>query len=138
MFTEEKQNFLTSQDSEKFPKNEKEVSSFIKEFYKSATPVEIVGSGSKRKIGKLLQCAKTLNLSKLNGIIDYIPEELYIKVNACTSVELIEKELKKIINNWHLNQLILDICLMEKAILVLQPVKLLAIFLVHAGLKLVA
>jgi len=95
MFTEEKQNFLTSQDSEKFPKNEKEVSSFIKEFYKSATPVEIVGSGSKRKIGKLLQCAKTLNLSKLNGIIDYIPEELYIKVNACTSVELIEKELKK-------------------------------------------
>ena len=55
MFTEEKQNFLTSQDSEKFPKNEKEVSSFIKEFYKSATPVEIVGSGSKRKIGKLYQ-----------------------------------------------------------------------------------
>jgi len=97
MSIEEKQNFPTSQDSDsiEYPKNEKEVSSFIKKFYKSNIPVELIGSGSKRKIGKLLQCAKTLCLSKLDGIIEYLPEELYIKVKACTSISLIEEELKK-------------------------------------------
>jgi len=97
MSTEEKQNFPTSQDSDSvvYPQNEKETASFIKKFYKSNIPVELIGSGSKRKIGKSLQCAKTLNLSKLNGIIEYLPEELYIKVKACTSIKLIEEELKK-------------------------------------------
>ena len=68
MSIEEKQNFLTYQDSDstEYPKNEKEVSTFIKKFYKSNLPIELIGSGSKRKIGKPLQCAKTLNLSKLN------------------------------------------------------------------------
>ena len=72
MSTEEKQNSPTFQDSDstEYPKNEKEVSSFIKKFYKSGIPVELVGSGSKKKMGKPLQCAKTLNLSKLNGIIE--------------------------------------------------------------------
>ena len=36
-----------------------------------------------------------MSLSKLNGIIEYLPEELYIKVKACTSMDIIEKELKK-------------------------------------------
>ena len=52
--------------------------------------MELVGSGSKRKIGKPLQCAKNLNLSKLSGIIEYLPEELYIKVKAGTSIKQIE------------------------------------------------
>jgi glycolate oxidase FAD binding subunit len=54
-----------------------------------------VGTGTKKKIGKLLQCAKILNLSKLNGIVEYLPEELYIKVKAGTSIKQIEEELKK-------------------------------------------
>ena len=97
MSTEEKQNFQTYQDSDsfKYPENEKEVSRLIKHFYKSNIPIEIIGSGSKRKIGKPLQCAKTLNLSKLDGIIEYFPEELYIKVKSCTPISKIEKELKK-------------------------------------------
>ena len=70
MSTEEKQNFQTFQDSSstEFPKNEKEVSNFIRQAYKTNTPIEIIGTGSK-KIGKKIQCGKTLNLSKLNGII---------------------------------------------------------------------
>ncbi len=97
MSTEEKQNFLTYQDSDsiKYPPNEREVSNFIKKFYKSNIPIELVGSGSKKKIGRPLQCAKILNLSKLNGIIEYLPEELYIKVKASTSIKHIEEELKK-------------------------------------------
>jgi len=97
MSIEEKQNFQTSQDSDsiEYPQNEKEVSNLIKKFYKSSIPIELVGTGSKKKIGKPLQCAKTLNLSKLNGIVEYLPEELYIKVKACTPIKDIEKELKK-------------------------------------------
>ena len=97
MSIEEKQNFPTYQDSDsiEYPKNEREVEGFIKKFYKSNVPVEIVGSGSKRKMGKPLQCGKTLNLSKIHGIIEYFPEELYIKVKASTSIKQIEEELKK-------------------------------------------
>ena len=49
MSTEEKQNFLTSQDSNTiiYPESEKEVSDNIKQFYKSSTPIELIGSGSK-------------------------------------------------------------------------------------------
>jgi len=102
MYTEEKQNSPTYQDSSsiEFPQNEREVSIFIKKFYKSDIPLELVGLGSKKKIGKVLQCAKTLNLSKLNSIIEYFPEELYIKVEAGTPIQKIEEELKK--NKQHL------------------------------------
>ena len=100
MSMEEKQSFPISQDSDlEIPKTEKEVSSIIKKFYKSNIPIEIIGSGSKRKIGKPLQCGKTLDLSKLDGIIEYLPEELYIKVKAGTRIDKIENELKKKINN---------------------------------------
>ena len=97
MSTEGKQNLPTYQDSNsvEYPQNEIEVSNFIKKFYKSNVPIELIGSGSKRKIGKPLQCSKTLSLTKLNGIIEYLPEELYIKVKACTSIQQIEEELKK-------------------------------------------
>ena len=97
MSTEEKQNFPTYQDSNsiEYPQSEKEVSNFIKKFYKSNTPVELLGSGSKKKIGRSIQCTKILSLSKLNGIIEYLPEELYIKVKTGTSIKKIEEELKK-------------------------------------------
>ena len=97
MSIEEKQNFPTFQNSNstEYPQNEHEVATLIRKFYKSNIPIELIGSGSKRKIGKTLQCAKTLNLSKLDGIIEYLPEELYIKVKAGTSIKAIEQELKK-------------------------------------------
>jgi len=97
MSIEEKQDFPTSQDfnSIEYPKDEKEVSNFIKKFYKSNTPIEIIGSGSKVKLGKPVQSAKTLNLSKISGIIEYLPEELYIKVRAGTPIKEIEEKLKK-------------------------------------------
>ena len=97
MFTEKKINFPTYQDSNsiEYPSNEKEVSNSIKNFYKSNIPIELLGSGSKKTIGRLIQCAKTLSLSKLDGIIEYLPEELYIKVKAGTTIKKIEEELKK-------------------------------------------
>jgi glycolate oxidase FAD binding subunit len=96
MFMEEKQNFPTSQDSNTIhPKTEKELADIIKGFYKSNTPIEIIGSASKQGIGKKMLCEKTVSLTKLEGIIEYIPEELYIKVRAGTKIDKIENELKK-------------------------------------------
>tara|TARA_B100000029_G_scaffold280760_1_gene274841 strand:+ start:138 stop:1418 length:1281 start_codon:yes stop_codon:yes gene_type:complete len=97
MSIEEKQNSPTYQDSDsiKYPQSEREVSNFIKKFYKSNIPIELIGLGTKIKIGKKLQCAKIVNLSKLNGIIEYLPEELYIKVKAATPIKKIEEELRK-------------------------------------------
>ena len=102
MSIEEKQSFQTYQDSNlvDYPKSEKEVSDFIKQYYKSNTPIELVGFSSKRKIGKALQCGKTINFSKMNGIVEYLPQELYIKVKPCTPIKEIEDELKK--NKQHL------------------------------------
>ena len=97
MSAEEKQNSQTYQGSNsiEYPENEKDVSEYIRRFYKSGISLELIGSGSKRKIGKPLQCEKILNLSKLSGIIEYLPTELYIKVRACTPINQIEEELKK-------------------------------------------
>jgi glycolate oxidase FAD binding subunit len=97
MSIEEKQNFPTYQgsDSIEYPQNERDVAILIRKFYKSNIPIEIIGLGSKRKIGKAIQCAKNLNLSKLSGIIEYLPEELYIKVKAGTPIKDIEEKLKQ-------------------------------------------
>ena len=97
MFMEEKKNSQIYQDSKDtiFSTSEIETSNIIKDLNKKNFPIEIIGSGSKKFIGKKLQCAKTLNLSGLKGIIEYLPEELYIKVKACTPIEEIEKVLKE-------------------------------------------
>ena len=97
MFTEEKKNSQISQDSENVykPADEIETSNFIKEIYKKNLPTEIVGTNTKNFIGNKLQCAKVLDLSRLSGIVEYLPEELYIKVKACTPISLIEESLEK-------------------------------------------
>ena len=97
MSIEEKQDSPTFLDSKniEYPQNEKEVSNLIKKNYKSNTPIELIGTGSKRKMGRMLQCGTTLSISKLNGIVEYFPEELYIKVKAATPVKEIEEELEK-------------------------------------------
>ena len=97
------QNSQTSLDfnSEKFePRDEVEIQQIIKYCYKKNLPIEIVGNRTKIDIGKKLQCAKTLDMSKFSGIIDYKPEELYITVKAGTSINIVREELKK--NKQHL------------------------------------
>jgi len=93
----EKKNFPISQDSNNIfsPKSEDEVSEIVENLFKNKTPVEIIGLGSKKFIGNKLQCSKILDLSNLSGIIEYFPEELYIKVKACTPIIEIEKKLNE-------------------------------------------
>ena len=114
MSTEEKKNSQIFQDSDNFyyPEDEQQLSEVVKELYKKNLPTEIVGTGSKSFIGNKIQSANKLKLSKLSGIIEYLSEHLYIKVKACTPIELIEQELDK--NNQELAFEPLDFGFIEK------------------------
>jgi len=95
---EEKQNSQTFQDFSQStfkPKTTEEISSIIKECFKKNIPLEVCGLKSKKNIGRNFQAEKTLDLSNYTGIIEYKPEELYIKVKAGTPLNEIKSELDK-------------------------------------------
>jgi len=56
-------------------------------------PLEIVGGGSKRGLGRPLQTAHTLDLSRLSGIRDYAPSELVLTAGAATPLAEIKRAL---------------------------------------------
>ncbi len=56
-------------------------------------PVEIVGGGSKRALGRPLQTPHVLDLSRLAGIRDYAPSELVLTAGAATPLAEIERAL---------------------------------------------
>ena len=96
MSIEVKKNFQISLDSDVLkPEDEQSVSEVIRKTYKKNLPIEIVGLNSKKFIGYNLQTAKTIDFSNLTGIVEYLPEELYIKVKAGTPLSLIEETLEK-------------------------------------------
>ena len=74
-------------------KSEKEVSDFIFENFNKNNPIEIIGQASK-KIGRAIQTSQSISLNDMSGILEYFPEELYIKVLPGTSLQEIETTLK--------------------------------------------
>ena len=98
MFMEEKQNSQTSLDFNQNifkPSSREEIVEVVKNCYRKNIPLEINGLKSKNKIGRNFQSEKTIDLSEYKGIIDYKPEELYIKVKAGTPLrEIIEENTK--------------------------------------------
>ena len=97
MSTQVRTNSQIFQDSNNtyFPNDENEVSILVKDIYDKNSSAELIGSNSKKFIGNKTQAANKISLSKLSGIIEYYPEELYIKVKANTLIEDIERELEK-------------------------------------------
>ena len=98
MSMEEKQNsqtFLDFNQNTFNPSSREEIAEIIRNCYKKNIPLEINGSKSKNKIGRNFQAEKTLDLTSYSGIIDYKPEELYIKVKAGTPINSIIEELDK-------------------------------------------
>ena len=98
MSMEEKQNSQTFQDFNQSifkPNTREEISKIIKDCYKKNIPLEINGLQSKKKIGRNFQSEKTLDLSSYSGIIEYKPEELFIKVKSGTPIKEIILELDK-------------------------------------------
>src|SRR5712692_10907429 len=56
-------------------------------------PVEIIGGGSKRGLGRPLQTPHLLDLSRLSGIREYAPSELVLTAGAATPLVEIERAL---------------------------------------------
>jgi glycolate oxidase FAD binding subunit len=59
------------------------------------TPLEIVGHGSKRGIGRAAQTEHAIDLSGLNGVTLYEPEELVLSARAGTPIAEVEALLKE-------------------------------------------
>src|SRR5229473_435764 len=57
-------------------------------------PLELVGGGSKRGLGRPLQTAHTLDLSRLSGIRDSAPSELVLTAGAATPLAEIERAVE--------------------------------------------
>jgi len=66
----------------------------------SEAPLDLTGTGSKQKLGRPIACAHRLDLSKLNGIVDYEPEELVLTAKAGTPLATIRALLND--NRQHL------------------------------------
>lgn len=56
-------------------------------------PLEIVGGGSKRSLGRPMQTERTLDLSAFSSIVEYQPQELVLTAGAATPLNEIEATL---------------------------------------------
>jgi glycolate oxidase FAD binding subunit len=72
------------------PRDADDVRDFVASAVAANAPIEVVGHGSKRAIGRPVQAAATLDLSGLSGVTLYEPEELVLSARAGTPVAEIE------------------------------------------------
>lgn len=70
-----------------------ELQSMLAPFVEKQIPVEILGSGSKSRIGRPMQTAGAISTASMHGISMYEPTELVMSANAGTSLAQIEAEL---------------------------------------------
>jgi glycolate oxidase FAD binding subunit len=75
------------------PSSSEEVLAVIQGALSQEEPLEILGHGSRRGIGRPVQAAHTLDLSALSGVTLYEPEELILSAKAGTPLAEIEKLL---------------------------------------------
>jgi glycolate oxidase FAD binding subunit len=69
------------------PASERELSELIAA---ASGPFELIGTASRRNLGRPMQTASTLDLSGFSGVIAYEPEELILEVGAGTRLADIE------------------------------------------------
>jgi glycolate oxidase FAD binding subunit len=72
------------------PRDGKDVEDAVRFALSNDTPLEIVGHGSKRALGRPSQTDLTLDLSGLSGVTLYEPEELVLSARAGTPLAEIE------------------------------------------------
>jgi glycolate oxidase FAD binding subunit len=75
------------------PTNLGELRDTVAEALAAEEPVELVGGGSKRGLGRPLQLPRTLDLSRLAAIRDYQPSELVLTAAAATPLAEVEAAL---------------------------------------------
>src|SRR5499425_1877214 len=72
------------------PRDAKDVEAAVQWAVGNDTSLEVVGHGSKRALGRPAQWVATLDLSDLNGVTLYEPEELVLSAKAGTPLAEIE------------------------------------------------
>ncbi|MEO3431112.1 glycolate oxidase subunit GlcE [Pelagibius sp. CAU 1746] len=77
------------------PETRDQVSEAVAWALSQEAPLEIVGHGSKRGLGRPVQAAHSLDLSRLTGITLYEPEELVLSAQAGTPLAAIEAALEE-------------------------------------------
>ena len=77
------------------PTTPAEVVDIVAQAVADETPIEIVGQGTKRGLGRPVQAAQQLDLSGLSGITLYEPNELVLTCGAGTPLATIEAALKE-------------------------------------------
>jgi len=75
------------------PAAEWELPSLIADAAERGQPVEVVGAGTKRGVGRAVQAAMTISTNGMRGITLYEPTELVMSARAGTPVAEIEAEL---------------------------------------------
>src|SRR5690606_33117107 len=73
------------------PRDEKEVGEALQWALAEGKTFEVMGHGSKRRIGRAAQTDITLDLSAMAGIELYEPDELILSAKAGTPIAEIEK-----------------------------------------------
>jgi glycolate oxidase FAD binding subunit len=77
------------------PESAEEVAAAVEAAARDTRPLEVLGLGSKRGLGRSSNLAHCLDLSKLSGITLYEPEELVLTAGAGTPLADIEKAVAK-------------------------------------------
>ena len=77
------------------PDDEDGVKDAIAEALADAAPLEILGNGTKRCVGRPVTASRSLSLAGLSGITLYEPEELVLTARAGTSLAEIETALSE-------------------------------------------
>lgn len=75
------------------PATDRELANVLADASASRTPVEVMGAGSKRAIGRPTQAAMSLTTGSLAGISLFEPTELVISARAGTPLSRVEAEL---------------------------------------------
>jgi len=77
------------------PGNLTELRETVAEALAAGEPLELIGGGSKRGLGRPLQTPRALDLSRLSGIRAYEPNELVLTAAAATPLAEIEQALNE-------------------------------------------
>lgn len=77
------------------PTNTQEIAEVVAWAVSEDQPLEVIGGGSKRDIGRVGNAEYVLDVSRLKGVMLYEPEELILQAHAGTPLAEIEKLLKK-------------------------------------------
>lgn len=72
------------------PRDARELRQAVEWALNEDVTLEILGSGSKRAIGKPTESDQVLDLSGISGIVDYAPEELVVTLRAGTALREVE------------------------------------------------